>query len=202
MLHTKHAFHPCAFAKADLTLLNRLAEISCRWGRMRRASHPVEDLVRDELLSRLEHYQEQIRGIDDHLEQLHDKFPEVETLLDIHGVGLYTALVVIGELGEVDRFRCAKQVGAYAGLTAKVNQSGGHCYYGSITHQGPPWLRWVLTEAAIHVVRKDQALKNFYTRVRKRSGAKKARVAVARKLAEICWKRLRRWHIEHPQAVA
>ncbi len=45
--------------------------------------------------------------------------------------------------------------------------------------------------------RKDMALKNFYTRVRKRSSAKIARVAVARKLAEICWKRLRHWHCTH-----
>jgi hypothetical protein len=35
-------------------------------------------------------------------------------------------------------------------------------------------------------------LANFYQRIRKRAGAKKARVAVARKLAEICWKRWRR----------
>ena len=42
----------------------------------------------------------------------------------------------------------------------------------------------------------DAALKNFYTRVRKRSSAKIARVAAARKLAEICWKRLRRWQRE------
>ena len=47
-------------------------------------------------------------------------------------------------------------------------------------------------------VREDVALKNFYTRVRKRSSAKIARVAVARKLAEICWKRLRRWQAETP----
>ena len=46
-------------------------------------------------------------------------------------------------------------------------------------------------------IREDAALRNFYTRVRKRSSAKIARVAVARKLAEICWKRLRRWQREH-----
>ena len=45
-------------------------------------------------------------------------------------------------------------------------------------------------------VHKDAALKNFYRRIRKRSGAKIARVAAARKLAEICWKRLRRWQRE------
>jgi transposase len=55
-------------------------------------------------------------------------------------------------------------------------------------------LRWILVEAAIKAVRNDPRLKNFYVRVRKRSGAKIARVAVARKLAEICWKRLIRWH--------
>ena len=106
-------------------------------------------------------------------------------------------MLIVAELGEVDRFRSAKQVGAYAGLTSRVHQSGGHCYQGSITRQGSPWLRWILVEAAMKAVRADDALKNFYTRVRKRSSAKIARVATARKLAEICWKRLRRWHREH-----
>ena len=95
------------------------------------------------------------------------------------------------------RFRTAKQVGAYAGLTSRVHQSGGHCYRGSISRQGSTWLRWILVEAAIKAIREDAALKNFYARVRKRSSAKIARVAVARKLAEICWKRLRRWQREH-----
>jgi transposase len=112
-------------------------------------------------------------------------------------VGLYTALVIVGELGEIERFRFAHQVGAYAGLTSRVRQSGDHCYYGKITRQGSPWLRCVLVEAAIHVVRRDAGLRNFYQRIRKRSGSNKARVATARKLAEICWKRLRRWHREH-----
>jgi hypothetical protein len=60
---------------------------------------------------------------------------------------------------------------------------------------------WVLIEAAMKIVGHDVALANFYTRIRKRSSAKIARVAVARKLAEICWKRLRRWQAEHQPAV-
>ena len=43
----------------------------------------------------------------------------------------------------------------------------------------------------------DKALGNFYQRIRKRSGAKIARIAAARKLAEISYKRLLRWHREH-----
>jgi transposase len=157
---------------------------------------PIENLVRDELLARLEHYAEHVAILDGQLEELRHNFPEADALLDIHGIGVFSALVIIAELGEVERFRTAKQVGAYAGLTCHVHQSGGHCYHGSITHVGSPWLRWVLVQAAMHVVRRDVALKNFYRRIRKRSSAKIGRVATARKLAEICWKRLRWWHEE------
>jgi transposase len=159
----------------------------------------IDNLVRDELLLRLDHYCGQLAALDQRLEQLRSQFPQVEALLDIHGIGLYTALLVIGELGEVRRFRSARQIGSYAGLTARVRQSGERCYRGSITREGSAWLRWILVEAAMRAWQKDTPLKNFYQRIRKRSGAKKARVAVARKLAEICWKRLLAWQ---GQAVA
>jgi transposase len=163
---------------------------------------PIENMVRDELLERFRHYARQMVRFDERLEEMRQAFPEVEALLDIHGIGLYSALLIVAEIGEVERFRTAKQVGAYAGLTSRVHQSGGHCYQGSITRQGSPWLRWVLVQAAMKAVHKDVALKNFYSRIRKRSSAKIARVAAARKLAEICWKRLRRWQHEHARQAA
>lgn len=162
----------------------------------------IENLVRDELLARLEHFGRQATIIDQHIEQMSRRFPQVEALTDIHGIGLYSALLIVAEIGEPERFRKAKQVGAYVGLTSRVHQSGGHCYRGSISRQGSTWLRWILVEAAIKAIREDAALKNFYTRLRKRSSAKNARVAVARKLAEICWKRLRRWQREHANQAA
>lgn len=163
---------------------------------------PMENLVRDELLARLEHFGRQIGLVEQRVAAMRSCFPEVESLLELYGMGLFSALVVVAELGEVERFAAAKQVGAYSGLTSRVHQSGGHCYYGSITRQGSPWLRWVLVEAAMKIVRRDDPLRNFYTRIRKRSGAKIARVAVARKLAEICWKRLRRWQRERASHAA
>jgi transposase len=163
---------------------------------------PVENLIRDELLERFEHYRRQLAVVDRRLAEIAQGFPQVEVLQEIHGIGLYSALLIVAELGEVERFRRAKQVGAYAGLTSRVHQSGNHCFRGPISRQGSPWLRWILVEAAMKAIHKDVALKNFYTRVRKRSSAKIARVAVARKLAEICWKRLRRWQREHAHQAA
>jgi transposase len=162
----------------------------------------IENLCRDELLARLTHYGQQAAIIDRHIERLGGAFPQTEALTPIHGIGLYSALLIVAEIGEPERFRLARQVGAYAGLTPRVHQSGGHCYRGSITRQGSAWLRWILVQAAMKTIRKDAALKNFYTRVRKRSSAKIARVAAARKLAEICWRRLRRWQFEHGKATA
>jgi transposase len=83
---------------------------------------------------------------------------------------------------------------AYTGLTSRVWQSGSREHRGPISREGSSWLRWILVEAAMKVVRRDEALNRFYTRIRKRAGWLRARVAVARKLGETCWKRLRDWH--------
>jgi hypothetical protein len=52
------------------------------------------------------------------------------------------------------------------------------------------------------LVRQCVALANIYQRIRERAGAKVARVAAARKLAETCWKRLLRWQRQQRDAAA
>jgi hypothetical protein len=74
---------------------------------------------------------------------------------------------------------------AYAGLTARVRQSGGACCHGHISRQGSCRLRWILIQLAMMAIRRDMRLANFHTRIRKRSRAKIARVAAARELATI-----------------
>jgi transposase len=132
--------------------------------------------------------------MDERLEHLRPEYPEVEVLIPMLGVGLYSALLIVGEFGDVTRFRKAKQAAPFTGLTTRVFQSGDHCRHGHISRQGSSWLRWILLEVAMKFVRKDVPLANLYERIRKRSSAKIARVAAARKLAEICWKRLMLWH--------
>ena len=155
---------------------------------------PVDGLLRDELLARLDHYDAALAMHDRLLDELASGFPEAEALTCLYGIGLYSALLIVAEIGEPWRFVDGRKVGAYAGLTARVHQSGSQNYTGHITRQGSPWLRWILVQAAMKLVRRDVKLGNFYQRVRKRSGVKVARVAAARKLAEICWLRLMRWH--------
>lgn len=157
----------------------------------------VGNAARDEIFKRIAHYENELTAIDRELEALAPSYPEIEALLTIRGIRLYTALLIVAEIGEPWRFRNGRQVGAYAGLTAVVNQSGDHCFHGNITKQGSKWLRWSLGQVAMKVLPDDPALKRFYTRIRKRSNWKVARTAVARKLAGICWQRLMTWHNEH-----
>ncbi|UCC44977.1 MAG: IS110 family transposase [Candidatus Zixiibacteriota bacterium] len=156
--------------------------------------NPAADIVRDELIERLEYFETVIHKFDERLKTIAGHYPQTEALIDIPGFALYTALLVIAEYGQPWRFRQASQAAAYAGLTPRVYQSGQYEHRGKISKQGSPWLRWILVEAAFKVTRKDEPLRRFYERVRRRRGKQAGRIAVARKLAEICWKRLMAWH--------
>jgi transposase len=98
----------------------------------------VDNIVRDELIARFQHYAAGIEGVNERLEKLEPLYPQVGALTVVHGIGRYTAMVIIGELGDVGRFHRAKQVASYAGLTARVNQSGEHCCHGHISKHGSP----------------------------------------------------------------
>ena len=198
--HAKNELH-ALLGRANLH--SPYKSVFCKRGRKWIATQklsPVSRVISEELLRRLEHFEAELTRMDGQLLEISNHFPEVEALQVLYGIGLYSALLIIGELGEPWRFADSRKVGAYAGLTARVSQSGNSCRHGSISRQGSPWLRWILVEAAMKLVRRDRQLGNFYQRIRKRSGVKIARVAAARKLAEICWKRLIRWHREHQAA--
>jgi transposase len=103
-------------------------------------------------------------------------------LATIPGVGPVTVDVVVSELGDVKRFHSVKAVCAYAGLVPAVRQSGGKGKDLGITKTGSPLLRWALVEAAWRVIRQAAAWRRVYEQIKKKTGGKKAIVAVARRL--------------------
>ena len=71
----------------------------------------------------------------------------VPVLCQIRGVGRYTAMLIIAEVGDVKRFPTARHLCAWAGLTPSVRSSDGRHAWGASPTRAPP-LRWALTEAA------------------------------------------------------
>ena len=111
-----------------------------------------------------------------------------ERLATVPGVGAITALCFVAAVDDPHRFRRATDLGAYLGLTPTRYQSGDVDRAGSISKNGDRLLRSYLFEAANVVLtrsRSDCAVRSWGLRVAKRSGPRKAKVAVARKLAVI-----------------
>lgn len=106
----------------------------------------------------------------------------VAILTTLPGIGILGAMEILLELQDVERFRTADQLAAYVGLTPSQFSSGEHVRMGRITRIGKAHLRGVLIEAAWVFIRKDADMRRTYERIRARAGAKRAIVAVARRL--------------------
>ncbi|MCK5089020.1 MAG: IS110 family transposase, partial [Hyphomicrobiaceae bacterium] len=109
-------------------------------------------------------------------------------LMTAPGVGPVTSLCFSATIDDPKRFAKSRSVGAYVGMTAKRYQSGEMDYTGRISKQGDNMLRAYLFEAAnamMNLVKRDHPLREWAFKLQKKSGSKKARVALARKLAVI-----------------
>jgi transposase len=60
----------------------------------------------------------------------------------ILGVSFYSALLLISEIGDIDRFPDSAHLVSYAGLASSTHSGGGTTYHGRITKVGSPYLRW------------------------------------------------------------
>src|SRR5947208_2405257 len=124
--------------------------------------------------------------IDGELHQHARGDPRVTVLRTLPGVGEFTALVMVAEIGDVSRFGSARKLASWAGLTPTVRGSDRVAHYGHISKQGSAWLRWVLCEAAQTAKRSPQFAAG-YQAIAQRRGKKIATTAVARKLLTRAW---------------
>jgi transposase len=108
-----------------------------------------------------------------------------ELLLTIPGVGFVTAEVILAEIADIGRFTSSKQVAAYAGLAPGQRESAGKGHELHIEKQGSRHLRWILVEAAWRLVRHSHRWQQEYLRLKVKLKAKKAIVAIARRLVGI-----------------
>lgn len=118
-----------------------------------------------------------------------ERYPETKLLRQVAGVGPITALAYVLTLEDPHRFARGRSVGAYLGLCPAQRQSGERDPELRITKQGDVFLRRMLIQASHYILGPfgpDTDLRRFGTRLIARGGRlarKKARVAVARKLA-------------------
>jgi len=143
------------------------------------------------LLRLIADFDREIDALAGEIDQRAKTDPRVKTLCQIKGIGRYTAMLVIAEVGEVERFRSARHLCAWAGLTPTVRSSDGKARLGHISRQGSVALRWALVEAAQKANLSGGPLRESFERIAKRRGRKIAKVAIARKILTLCYYGLR-----------
>lgn len=140
------------------------------------------------LLLNSEQLDKSILKLDKLLIKLSKEDKACKLLMTVPGVGIITALSYKSSLDDPTRFEDSEVVGAYMGLTPKQYSSGDIDRHGHISKMGPKECRGMLYEAAqslLIVCKKPSKLKTWGLKLMKKKGAKKAIVAVARKLAVI-----------------
>lgn len=143
-------------------------------------------MVIESLLSTWRHMSAELKKFNREIARAAREMPACRRLMTVPGVGPLTSVAFATTVDKPGRFRRSKDLGPYLGLTPRQYQSGEVDRAGSISKCGDRMTRSLLFEAAgVLLFRNKQtsALKEWGLRLSRRAGTRKARVAVARKLA-------------------
>jgi len=150
--------------------------------------HPTLEAVAEALLAARAELLLRFKDLEKRLMAVARADPRARLLTTVPGVGALVALTFSAAVDDPGRFRSSRQVGAHFGLTPKRYQSGETDVTGRISKIGDHDVRTALYEAAnVMLTRpvKGSSLKDWALAIARRAGPKKAKVALARKLAVV-----------------
>ena len=178
----KNRLHGCLTAE---NLLFPRSDLYGRAGRAWLASVELSPMLRSQverLLRLHDVLTKEIHEMDGQVKRLRRDHPMIERLHAIPGVGLFGALLLVAEIGTIERFRSAHQLAAYAGLVPSTRSSGGKTTHGGVGHASNRWLKWVLVEIVQTLKQAPGPVGDQYRRLLRAKGKPTATTAAARKL--------------------
>ena len=135
--------------------------------------------------------EKQIKMTEQELERQLKETGFYESLISIQGIGIVSAAMFVGEVGDINRFDSYEQIRRYAGLNLVENSSGNHKGKTTISKRGRSLLRSILYRMAFTMVSKNKEMKELYkyltTRKENQLKKKQAIVAVIGKILQIIY---------------
>jgi transposase len=143
-------------------------------------------------LKALDFLEDQVESAENRLEAIMQVSAEADLLKTLPCVGKILSMVLMLEIGRVDRFPTAAHLASYAGLVPRVRSSGGHTRMGKVCGNVNRNLKWALVETGNLIVLSQRRLAGthvvrLYQRINRCKNHQKAVVAVGRHLAEAAW---------------
>jgi transposase len=145
------------------------------------------------LLQRLDEGYGHLHAIEESINEALQSFQQQIKQLDgIPGIDLTAASAIIAEIGiDMSKFKTAEHISSWAGLSPGNNESAGKKKSTRVTH-GNTYIKRILCEIAWCITRMRQTyLSSVYWKIKQRRGAKKAIVALARKLLTVIYNMLK-----------
>ena len=164
---------------------------SVDWLRMQSLGFMDDAILRSDLVI-LEAVDVQIGFIEEKIAVLAVEDPQVRLLMTMTGVGYFTAMLLLAEIGDINRFSSDKRLASWAGLAPRVRQSGEKTRIGGVSGSGNKRVRWVMVQCAHSARQHDPRLRSLYERYSRRGGGKRAVVAVAHEMIRIVFFMLKR----------
>lgn len=106
----------------------------------------------------------------------------LKLLCSVPGIGTLIAMEILVELQDMERFKRAEELASYIGLTPSEFSTGQYVRQGRITRCGNKRVRTCLVESSWILITKDPLMRLKYHRLKSMQGAKRAIIAIARKL--------------------
>ncbi len=161
----------------------------------------IHQMMLDDYLGLIDGLNERIKSVNQIIRAWAKDDPRAQLLISMPGIGIYSAAVIVADIGDIKRFDGPKQLCSYAGLVPSTRSSDTHVRHGRITKEGSPWLRWIMVSAAQRSSNASPRLASFHKRILEQHGKKTARVALARKMLSIVYYMLLRGtpYQEHQQ---
>src|SRR5258707_6613514 len=187
-IHGTLSRHNVQVPGADLFGVAGRLELGTRLPELR--EHSREAIEQE--LATLDFLKTQIDSAEERLEAIMKVSVEADLLKTLPCVGTILSMVLMLEIGRVDRFPTAANLASYAGLVPRVHSSGGHTRMGQVCGNVNRNLKWALVETGNVVVLNQRRLAGthvvrLYQRIKRSKNHQKAVVAVARHLAEAAW---------------
>jgi len=141
------------------------------------------------LIEEFDHLQVRIKDLEGRVAELFGEINALDLIRTLPGIAVILGVVILTEVGDVERFPSASHLASYAGKTPRVHASGGHIRHGHTRPDVNHYLKWAYAEAAnvvmMHRRRHPRRhVSRLYERVKRRRGHQKAVGAVGRHLAE------------------
>jgi|SRR5215470_11122766 transposase len=158
-------------------------------------AHPAMKAILEEYLMAIGAAGERITRTEEAMRDLLEQWrlkPAVEALMAMKGFQLVAAMILVSELGAIDRFSHPRQLMAYLGLIPSERSSSERRRQGAITKCGNAHARWLLVECAQHYAAPPKVSKELSRRQQKQ----------AREVRAISWKAQNRLHHRYSRLLA